>query len=188
MKSNSVRRKKESEKIKSKARPLEETLPATNYKSAFVISLIFLVILTLIMLAGVLFSNNDAIISRNRGDICLHYVHLREFGFRELRNGNLALWNPYVFSGTPFLGFFQSALLYPLNWLHLVLPTSRAINIIVALHIFLAGLFMYLWTAHRRLHPAACLLSAILWMFSAPLFMHVYAGHLPLLCVMAWAL
>lgn len=187
MKHYSIQKNKKSGKSRSEGYRLGSVPFVSNSRATIAISAVLIIILTILMLAGSIFAGKDFIISRNRGDICLHYVHLREFGFRELRNGNLALWNPYVFSGSPFFGFFQSALLYPPNWLHLILSVSRAINLLVAAHIILAGLFMYLWVAHRRLHPGACLLSAILWMFSAPLFMHVYAGHLPVICVMAWA-
>ncbi len=99
----------------------------------------------------------------------------------------MALWNPHIFSGMPFFGGFQSALLYPPNWLYLLLPIAKAINVSIALHVFLAGFFLYLWTYHRGLHPAACLLSSILFMFSGPFFLHIYAGHLPHLAAMAWA-
>ena len=126
--------------------------------------------------------------SLNRGtDLSAQFVYWYEFGFGQLAKGNLALWNPHIFSGMPFFGGFQSALLYPPNWLYLVLPIAKAINVSIALHVLLAGFFLYLWTYHRGLHPAACLLSSILYMFSGPFFLHIYAGHLPHLAAMAWA-
>jgi len=50
-------------------------------------------------------------------------------GFDELARGNLVQWNPHVFSGTPFFGSIQPALLYPPNLVYLVLPLPKAINV-----------------------------------------------------------
>ena len=76
------------------------------------------------------------------------------------------------------MGNFQSALLYPPNWLYLVLPLGPATNWQIALHVFLGGLFMYLWASRRGLHPVACLAAAALLMFCSPMFLHIFAGHL----------
>ena len=109
-----------------------------------------------------------------------------EFGFSELRNGNLPLWNPHIYLGIPFLGGFQSALLYPPNWLYLVAPVGPATNWLIAGHIFLSGVFMCLWTWRRGLHPVACLVAGALLMFCGPQFLRVQAGHLPVLLAMPW--
>ncbi|MDO8785935.1 MAG: hypothetical protein Q7J12_06925 [Syntrophales bacterium] len=141
---------------------------------------------TLVMFADVLFTSKDTVLSEAGMDISNQFIYWRDFGFGELKRGNLPLWNPHIFSGAPFFGEFQSALLYPPNFVYLLFPLPRAINIGIALHVFLLGFFMYLWTARRRLHPLACLLSSVLIMFSGAHFMHIYAGHLPDLCTMIW--
>jgi len=151
------------------------------------IALLILFGLTLLMFVDVLFSAKEAILSQWGTDLSSQFVYWREFGFGQLAQGNLALWNPHIFSGMPYFGGFQSALLYPPNWLYLVLPLANAINVSIALHVFLAGLFIYLWTYHRGLQPAACLFSSTLFMFSGPYFLHISAGHLPNLCAMVWA-
>jgi hypothetical protein len=143
--------------------------------------------LTLLMFVDVLFSPREVLLAQQGTDLSAQFVYWREFGFGQLAQGNLALWNPHIYSGVPYFGGFQSALLYPPNWLHLVLPIDKAVNLGIALHVFLAGFFLYLWTHHRGLHPVACLLSSILFMFSGPFFLHIYAGHLPHLPAMAFA-
>ncbi len=147
----------------------------------------FLFLLTLAMFAGVLFGPGDVVLSNLDTDLAKQFVHWRAFGFGELRAGHLALWNPHIFSGAPYFGGFQSALLYPPNWLYLVLPLGRAINAGIALHVFLAGLFMFFWTRGRGLHGLACVFAGVLFMFCGPYFPHIYAGHLPNLCAMVWA-
>ena len=151
------------------------------------VAFLILFVLTLLMFVDVLFSPRAVLLSQEGADLTGQYLYWYEFGFGQLAQGNLALWNPHIFSGVPFFGGFQSALLYPPNWLYLVLPIAKAINVIIALHVFLIGFFVYLWTYHRGLHPAACLLSSILLMFSGPFFLHIYAGHLPQLSAMVWA-
>ena len=119
-------------------------------------------------------------------DLAHQYVPWRDFGFSELLRGHFALWNPYLYCGTPYFGGFQSGLLYPPNCAYLILPLAKAINFGIALHIFLAGFFMYLWASRRRLHFLACLLCGALWMFCGEHYLHITAGHLCRLIATAW--
>jgi hypothetical protein len=143
--------------------------------------------LTLLMFGDVLFASGDTVLSSVTTDTFGQFLSWRKFGFEELKKGNLALWNPYVFCGAPYFGGFQAALLYPLNALFLFLPVTTAINYCIALHVFLAGVFVYLWASGRRLHPLACFFAGVIWMFCGPYFLHLYAGHLSNLCTIIWA-
>ena len=120
------------------------------------------------------------------GDLTKQFVWWRQFGFEELRKGHLALWNPHLFCGAPFFGGFQSALLYPPNWLFMVLPLAFALNLSIALHVFLAGWFTYLWLKGRGNHPASALLGALMVMFSGAFFTRLVVGQHPNLCTMVW--
>jgi hypothetical protein len=164
------------------ARPL---YPPPLSRLTLSLAVVVLLLLTFVMFGDVLLSSTKVLSNRNL-DLRSLFLPWRDFGFRELRHGNLALWNPYIFLGTPFLGGFQSALLYPPNWLYLVMPLGLATNWLIATHVFLGGLFMYLWTSRRGLHPVACLVAAALLMFCGPQSLHIYAGHLVHLCAMAW--
>ena len=165
---------------------MKEILPYQKSLSP-ALPILILFTATFLFFGDVLLTERDIVLSAYGTDLSNQFVYWREFGFSQLKQGNLALWNPHLFSGAPYLGGFQSALLYPPNWLHLFVPLARAINAIIALHVFLLGLLMYLWMAHRQLHPLACLVAAIITMFSGAYFPHVYAGHLPNLCTMVWA-
>ncbi|MDD5006300.1 MAG: hypothetical protein PHS93_07405 [Candidatus Omnitrophica bacterium] len=161
--------------------------PVTNNrKTSFFFFAAVLFVLTLAMFGQVLFSFQNRVFSRPDADLALQFIPWREFGFGELRKGNLALWNPYIFSGMPYLGESQSALLYPLNLIYIFTPLAKAINISIVLHIFLGGIFMYLWVSRRKLHPLACFLSSSLFMFCGAHFLHIYVGHLPNLCAIIW--
>ncbi len=138
------------------------------------------------MFGDVLFFSTAQVLSRSGADLMGQFLPWRQFGFEELRHGALPLWNPHIYAGAPYFGGFQSALLYPPNAVYLVLPLVAATNWGIALHVFLAGLFMYLWTRGRGLHPLAALLSGALCMFGSTYFLHIFAGHLPNLCTMVW--
>jgi len=145
-----------------------------------------LALLVLLMFADVLFAPGWRVLGHPGTDLALQFIPWRDFGFTELAKGNLALWNPHIFAGAPFFGGMQSALLYPVNWLFLVLPLPLAINWTTALNLWLLGAFMILWALRRGLDPLAALLAAALACFGAPYFLHIHAGHLTNLAAMAW--
>ena len=150
------------------------------------IGLAGLALLTGAMFSDTLVAPGTQVLGDARADLALHFLWWREFGFGELAKGNLALWNPYIFSGAPFFGGMQSALLYPPNWLFLVLPLPLAINWSIALNAWLLGAFLYVWASRRGLHPFAAFGCAALIMFCAPYFLHVPAGHLTNLSAIPW--
>jgi hypothetical protein len=129
----------------------------------------------------------DSVISFKYLDLDTEYYPWRVFASEALRNGHIPLWNPFLYFGSPFFANPETALLYPLNWIHLFLPVATAINLIVAVHIFLAGANFYFWMAFRRIQPFAAVVAATCFMLSGPVFCHVWAGHLSNLASMAWA-
>jgi len=151
------------------------------------ISLTLLLALTLAMFGDVLFAGGTRVVGFQSGDLYLQFLSWRDFGFRELARGNLALWNPYIFGGAPYFGALQAALLYPPNWLFLILPLAVAVNWSIALHVFAIGAFTFCWMRVRGLHVAASFLASVLIMFGGAHFMHIFAGHLPHLLAMTWA-
>jgi hypothetical protein len=142
--------------------------------------------LTLGMFGNVLFTSRPVVLSDSGNDLASQFIYWRTFTADQLRHGHLPLWNPHVFSGMPYLGWAQTAVLYPTNWLDLVLPLPRSINLGIALHVFLAGSFTYLWGLRRGLHPVAAVVAGALFMFSGSYFLHIFAGHLSLLYAIAW--
>jgi len=138
------------------------------------------------MFGDVLFAGRPVILSYGGNDLATQFIYWRGFTAEQIRLGHLPLWNPHVFCGMPYFGWAQTAVLYPANWLDLILPLSRSINLGIALHVFLAGSFTYFWGLRRGLHPIAAVVAGALFMFSGSYFLHVYAGHLSLLYAIAW--
>src|SRR6266496_1139677 len=67
------------------------------------------------------------------------YSHFVE----SIKSGTIPFWDPYTFSGTPFLANPLLTPFYPFILLFFLFPIKQAFSIVIALHLFLAGIFMY---------------------------------------------
>lgn len=81
------------------------------------------------------------------------------------RQGQLPLWNPYNFSGTPLLANFQTATFYPMNILFFVLPLSLSWSVLIMLQPLLAGIFLYMYLRNLRLQQFASVLGGLVFAF-----------------------
>jgi len=86
-----------------------------------------------------------------RGDMFLYFYPNWNYAADAISHGHLPIWNPYLFMGVPFLANSQTGVLYPLNLALAWLPTTRAINLTLILHLWLAGAGAYIF-ARRSLH------------------------------------
>ena len=74
----------------------------------------------------------------------------KEFAVDSLRNWQNPLWNPYNFSGTPFLANFQNGFFYPFNLLFLIFPKLDAWTLYIIAQPMLSWFFYFLFfKAHR---------------------------------------
>lgn len=64
---------------------------------------------------------------------------------RRITSGELPLWNPYVFCGSPHLADPQARVLYPISLLLAVLDPARALGYDIAIHLLIALVGMYLF-------------------------------------------
>ena len=137
--------------------------------------------------ADVLFVPGDKVPSFSPyGDVHQYYYASRTFAFGELSDGRLPVWNPHIFSGTPCLANFQTAIFYPPNLVYLVLPMARAISLDLAFHVLLFGLFTFAWARNRGQNIPAAFTAGTIAMFSGALMLHVYGGHLTMIAAFAW--
>ncbi|MGE5303904.1 MAG: YfhO family protein [Alphaproteobacteria bacterium] len=145
-----------------------------------------LLALALAYFLPVLLRGDHEILSYKLTDIWNQYYFWRKFGFGALARGEIPLWNPFIYSGTPYLAGVQSALFYPLNVLYLFVGTAFATNLSIALHCFLASWFAYLFSRYLGISPPGSTLAAIVYAYGAPYFLHIFPGHLSNLCTMTW--
>src|SRR5688572_5031338 len=59
-------------------------------------------------------------------DLVLENFQWKQFAIEQFRQGELALWQPNQFAGSPFLATGQHSMLYPLSLLYFVLPIHAA--------------------------------------------------------------
>lgn len=90
----------------------------------------------------------------------------RNLAIEQLKSGELPLWNPYSFSGSPLLANFQSAPFYPLNFLFFVLPFNFAWTILVILQPLLAGIFLYLYLRFFKVSQLGSMIGGFTFAFS----------------------
>lgn len=89
----------------------------------------------------------------------------KKFTIETWKDGEIPLWNPYSFSGTPHLANYQSQVFSPTNILYFFLPFIDAWSIQILLQPLLAGIFMYLFARSLKQSHLASLVSSISFMF-----------------------
>ncbi len=92
--------------------------------------------------------------------------------------GALPFWNPYVFSGTPFIANIQASMFYPLGFLFYIMPTEYAYGYTIIIHCILGSIFMYVFVRSLSVNKAGAFLSAIIFTYNGFFMAHLYAGHL----------
>lgn len=116
--------------------------------------------------------------------VAYFYPHLAYLGAR-LREGELPLWNPYLFTGVPFLANSQTGVLYPPNWLAMALPSARAYAWSAALHAALAAVGAYAFgRAALGVGRPGALATATAFAFGG--FFSAQVGHLNQLQAASW--
>jgi len=108
-------------------------------------------------------------------DVITQIYPWKHFSIETLKNGQIPLWNPYSFSGTPHLANYQSAVLSPFNILFFVLSFIDAWSVLILLQPLLAGLFMYFLIRSFKLSKFASLISSVSFMFCG--FITVWMGY-----------
>ncbi len=89
------------------------------------------------------------------------YYPWRHFAGQELRAGHIPLWNPFEFTGTPFVANAQSAVFYPLNLPFWVMDTAYAFGVAAFLHSLLAMFPTYFLMQRWQLSRAASVVAAV---------------------------
>ena len=103
----------------------------------------------------------------------------------ELSRGHLPLWNPHQLAGQPFLALHVPTVLYPPTLVSLaLLAPHAALAVQSVLHVFLAGLFTWLFAARLGLSQPARLTAAATYMLCRPLEIGFYMP--PYLAAPAW--
>jgi hypothetical protein len=82
------------------------------------------------------------------GDLAALLYPTYHLAAQSLKGGVIPLWNPYLWSGTPFVADIQASLFYPVNLIYFLLSpevTYRGVMLLSVFHFWLAGVGMYLF-------------------------------------------
>src|SRR5688572_18598974 len=105
-------------------------------------------------------------------------IMFRKFFVEHIRAlGRLPLWNPYLFGGVPTIEAGSGDILYPASVLHFVLPLTSALAWKLILHVYLAGVFMYLAARAFGTRRLVALFAGSAYLLSANLVSLVWGGQ-----------
>jgi hypothetical protein len=125
----------------------------------------------------------------DHSDLLSMHVPARRFLVRAWReDGELPLWSPYSFSGSPFVHDIELAAFYPPHAVLYLLPEDRvgaALSWLVVFHVALAGWCMYAYARSQGLRAGA-FVAAVGYMFAGRWQLQLLAGGHYILIGLAW--
>lgn len=119
------------------------------------------------------------------GDLLTQFYFWKGYLAESLKEGFIPFWNPYNFSGTPFLAHPSVAFFYPATILFLLFPLNIAFSLNYFIHLLLAGFGMY-WLAKKYMGTFSSLLSSCAFVLSGFFAARIYAGHVDLFTTSVW--
>lgn len=106
---------------------------------------------------------------------------------RSLFSGQgIPLWNPYIYSGTPFYANPLSGLTYPPGWFALIFPLPFGLNLCLLLHLWLGSLAVYASLRQENVSFYPAIISAIGFSLLPKVIAHYGAGHVSLIYSFSW--
>ena len=142
-------------------------------------------IVALIVVPGVIFAV-PALVGHPpiTGDNLIQNFPLRVLVGRQLADGHLPVWNPYIFSGTPLLGALNAGALYPTTLIFAAIPPQVAWWLNLSACYWVAGLGTYWLCRWLGRTPIAALLGAVTYTYVG--MMWVQMVHLGVIQGQSW--
>ncbi len=103
-----------------------------------------------------------------------------------LERGQFPLWRETILGGQPFAANPLNKTAYPLQWLVLIFPPDIHLDVMIALHLLIAGWGMGRWARALGLRAEAVSFSALAYALAPRLVAHLGAGHLDVVYALAW--
>lgn len=102
----------------------------------------------------------------------------KEFAVDSLINWQIPLWNPYNFSGTPFLANFQGGFFYPFNLFFLLFPKLDAWTLYIITQPLLASFFTYFFLREHKLSEISSVFGGLAFSFSSYMVVWMEYGNI----------
>jgi len=132
-----------------------------KHKDVILVALLFIALLCIVF-REVIFT--DYIFARR--DIARLYLPVRELAVESMKSLQAPLWNPYIFCGAPLHASIHHAAFYPLTLIYYVGDFTKGFSFFIILHIFLCGVFMYLFARSIGTSKLGGILAGFSFMFS----------------------
>ncbi len=117
----------------------------------------------IIFFAPVLFSSK----SYFSGEILTQFYPWKHFLKSALETGKIPFWNPFVFSGVPFLADLQKGSFYPPSVVFLIADFASAFKIFIVSHFIFMGAAFYLLMRRMAFSKTAALAGALIFLFNS---------------------
>ncbi len=117
-------------------------------------------------------------------DLILENYPWKRFLVGSFQARRLPLWDPYLFTGHPFLASGQHSALYPLTWLFFVVPLARAFGLFIVVQLGLAGIWMYVLGRTMKVSRLGAFLAGVMFQFSG--FLIVSVVHPMIVAAASW--
>lgn len=123
-------------------------------------------------------------------DLLVLVIPMRIFARDAIRNGEIPLWNPNLFFGSPFLANYQSAVLYPPSALLYGVPFPESLSLFLASHLLIAGIGMKLFLERElQMMPVQAMFGAVVFVFGGFLVSLIpLTNHLEVASWIPWIL
>ncbi len=119
------------------------------------------------------------------------YVYpTQSYAASEFADGNIPFWNPYTFSGMPFLADLQVGFFYPFNRVlsFFTEPDGKlpvaALQLMIIFHFFIAQLTFYILARGWKISSLGAVIGAVSYAFSLIMVCHVI--HPMIVYHLAW--
>lgn len=103
-----------------------------------------------------------------------------------MRDGEFPYWRDTILGGQPFAANPLNKTAYPPQWLALILPPALHLNVMIVLHLLIAGAGMWLLARSLGLGAWAAGVSVIAYVLSPRMIGHIGAGHIDIGYALAW--
>lgn len=140
-------------------------------------------ILTLLFFGKTLFPSNDQIIYG--GDLKDQFFFWKSFLVDNLKQGIVPFWNPFSFSGTPFLAHPSMAVFYPLNFIFFIFPINQAFSLYLFIHVLMGAIFMYRLCRNFS-DSYSAMAGSIIFSLSGLMAARIYSGHVDIISTLIW--
>ena len=118
-------------------------------------------------------------------DVHRQYYFYRQFFNQWIHQGIVPFWNPYYFSGSPFIANAIVNIFYPATWLYTFLPLSTAYSAHVALHLAIAMIGMY-WLCRRWVPAVPAWGAGAVFGLSGFFTSRIWAGHMDVIAAASY--